>query len=777
YNALIIFMPLISFVIAIHYYKKSSKTKLEKVRKKILLISMTIPSISLILSQIIQQLHTDIILLGLMISGITLIISAYHYQIFDVGEKAKRQMLDTMTQALIILNENFGFIYANKKAMQLFPECMDAKIGLGMGNLYRKLCVKELKIDDRIYEVEMTIVYNGNELAGYSTCLFDVTERRRYEKELIKRKEESDFANQSKSTFLANVSHDIRTPLNAIIGMGVLALRNSLSDKLKYQIQSINHAAKELLQITDTILDISKLESGKVELLEEEYYLKPILYEVSNMAFMNLTGKKIAFHLEIQDTMPNGYIGDGNKVKQVLMNLLSNAIKYTKQGQISLYVSSRIVEDKNRLCFCVKDTGIGIHEKDIEKIFCTYERIHEEENQGIVGSGLGLSIVNSYVELMQGTITVKSDYGNGSEFTVEIPQAIFDSEEIGQLNLSENEIVAFLDEESVEAFHGIKFNGAKVLVVDDMEINLQVILGLLEPYEMKVDLSSTADEAIQLIQDNDYDLVFMDHMMPIKDGIEAIKEIRALPGSKYERLPVIMLSANAMAGMKEFFMDHGFQGFIPKPIDERNLLKVLQKWLSEYQRYTVIDQIDYEIGLHNVSNNQEQYIKILKTYEKEMRSLQEKLPLLAASDRDELRVKIHGIKGGSRSIGAIRLGDYAAAIEKKLKQADYDQLEENLRVLNEMMDQLLGNIRGFLNRQETDMKVQEPKTANEIDHEWWENLYLEISRYDSIQASQMIEKVLPQEDEALNQILKEILELLDIMEYDNCKKKIESYAF
>ena len=390
-------------------------------------------------------------------------------------------------------------------------------------------------------------------------------------------------ASSIKSQFLSRMSHEIRTPMNAIIGLSKLALREELSEKVRSYCADVNNAASNLLGIINDILDFSKIESGKMEILPAEYQFASLVNNVTSIIRMRLADSTIGFVTDIDKNIPACLIGDEVRVRQILLNLLSNAVKYTNEGHITLSLRMETPEEGNILLVAtVTDTGIGIRKEDQEKLFHDFTRFDLDRTKNVEGTGLGLAIALSLCRAMGGNIAVQSEYGKGSVFTAIIPQGIKDSTPYAEV-----------PEPVTDTHADVHFTvpDARILVVDDISINLIVAEGLLTAYQAQVDTVLSGTEAIELIKQRNYDIVFMDHMMPGMDGIEATsairtweKEQRESGAGPHKQVPIIALTANAVSGMKEMFLEKGFSDFLAKPIDVSKMEEILLQWLPEEKK-------------------------------------------------------------------------------------------------------------------------------------------------------------------------------------------------
>ncbi|MDR0731551.1 MAG: response regulator [Treponema sp.] len=390
--------------------------------------------------------------------------------------------------------------------------------------------------------------------------------------------EVAESASRAKSEFMATMSHEIRTPLNAIIGLSDIELRKNLNEDSFDTIKKIRGSSSILLGIINDILDISKIEAGSLDIISGEYETAELISDAVRLNMVRIGDKPLVFELKADETLPSKLLGDELRIKQILNNILSNAIKYTKEGRVELSV---YMEGGQFLVCRVSDTGIGIRKEDIGRLFTEYSQLDAKANRKIEGTGLGLAITKMLLDLMDGVMEVESEYGKGSVFTVKIPQRITDPSPLGKDRAEILRHFGSFDKNTTVFNAAAAESGVRVLVVDDVDINLEVARGLMEPYGLTVDCVLSGREAIERIRRGEprYNMVLMDHMMPEMDGIETVRIIRSEIGGEYARtVPIVALTANALAGNEEMFLEHGFNGFISKPIDIMRLDEALKKW-------------------------------------------------------------------------------------------------------------------------------------------------------------------------------------------------------
>lgn len=387
--------------------------------------------------------------------------------------------------------------------------------------------------------------------------------------------QEAEAANMAKSSFLANMSHEIRTPINAILGMNEMILREEKDPAIRGYAGNIQASGNSLLSIVSDVLDISKIESGKLEIIPVDYEVNSLISDCCNMAAGRAKAKELELLVECADNVPMKLCGDETHIRQIIMNLLTNAVKYTEKGTVKLIVSGSFNDGGFVLKVDVSDTGIGIAEENLPQLFTQFQRFDLQRNRNIEGTGLGLSIVKRLCDLMSGTITARSVLGSGSTFTVELPQKVVDSTPCGGVNLN------YSAGAEHEYHHSFEAPEAKILAVDDLPVNLLVIANLLKETRIKIDTAGSGRECLDKCSQQKYDLILMDHMMPEMDGVLTFEKLHGDKSSPNFETPVIMLTANALAGMREQYMDVGFADYVSKPVRGAKLEEAIRRNLPE----------------------------------------------------------------------------------------------------------------------------------------------------------------------------------------------------
>lgn len=523
--------------------------------------------------------------------------------------------------------------------------------------------------------------------------------------------QEAEAANMAKSSFLANMSHEIRTPINAILGMNEMILREEKDPAIRGYAGNIQASGNSLLSIVSDVLDISKIESGKLEIIPVDYEVNSLISDCCNMAAGRAKAKELELLVECADNVPMKLCGDETHIRQIIMNLLTNAVKYTEKGTVKLIVSGRFTDGGFVLKVDVSDTGIGIAEENLPQLFTQFQRFDLQRNRNIEGTGLGLSIVKRLCDLMSGSITARSVLGSGSTFTVELPQKVVDSTPCGGVNLN------YSAGAEHEYHHSFEAPEAKILAVDDLPVNLLVIANLLKETRIKIDTAGSGRECLDKCSQQKYDLILMDHMMPEMDGVLTFEKLHGDKSSPNFETPVIMLTANALAGMREQYMDVGFADYVSKPVRGAKLEEAIRRNLPE----SLIKPASPEIPAEAVStepsgfadicgavpelnvNAALQYCcgsaELLNDLLHDFTENDHFSDLKAAFEEkrwEDYRRHAHSLKSTSLMIGLTGLSERARASELALKGGCTEFAELNHDSLIEEYSALLGKIKDYL---------------------------------------------------------------------------------
>jgi len=501
-------------------------------------------------------------------------------------------------------------------------------------------------------------INQDKEIAGVMLIMVDITD-------IIRAKERAESADRAKSSFLANMSHEIRTPMNAINGMSEFIIRDTTDSFARENAVLIKSASQSLLAIINDILDFSKIEAGKMDIINMPYQMSSIINDVVTMINVRLQDKDVELILDIDENIPFSLIGDEIRIKQVMVNLLTNAIKFTHVGYIKVkmwFEKLTDPEDHIKIWSCVEDTGCGIKPTDLVKLFSSFEQVDTKRNRTVEGTGLGLAISKRLCRSMGGDITVDSIYGKGSIFTWTIVNKVDDWKPMGKISKDMNQFQRNLFQYTFTA------EKASVLLVDDNRVNLKVAEGMLSPYKLKVTCVESGAEALNLLTSENFDIVFMDHMMPVMDGVECMYKIREIPGRQYT--VVIALTANAISGMKEQYLEYGFQGFLAKPIDVKDLDECLKQFLPK-DKITILDKpftsqtddVDQDI-LKQVYTDGRKKIKLLGS-------------LLENGDYANYIIEVHALKTVAAIINQKELSQMAKEHEMAGKDGNFDFIRRN----------------------------------------------------------------------------------------------------
>ena len=592
--------------------------------------------------------------------------------------------------------------------------------------------------------------------------LFLLNEKAKRAEKLSREKAQADQANQAKSAFLANMSHEIRTPINAVIGMNEMILRECNDPIIIKYANNAHSASESLLSLINDILDFSKIESGKMELVEETYQLDELIKNLINMIKTRAEKKELEFIVKVNENIPNELFGDSVRIRQVVVNFLTNAVKYTQVGSVEFSVDFDTYTPPNLdvelpedgklilLMFSVKDTGIGIKEEDKNKLFKDFQRFDSKKNKNIEGTGLGLAITNQLVKMMNGHILVESKYGEGSTFTVIFPQKVMGVELVGKFE--ERAKSTKTKQEKYKA--SFIAPDAKVLVVDDNEMNLLVATSLLKATKVQVDTAISGMEALKKLAETQYDLIFLDQMMPSLDGIQTLKLSKEMENNKSPKAPVIALTANAISGAKEMFLREGFNDYLPKPINAAELERMMMEYLpveklhspnqeetesietikttetSETTETTETTKtykyLNVELGLQYSADMEDMYKEILTMFCDMKKEKQSKInEAFESGNWNNYTTFVHALKSTSLSIGGEECSEAAKKLEMAGKilisasssELDKHEAEEYIKTHNAeamgLYDKLVDEGRDYLNA-EFGMRNSESEEQSEI---------------------------------------------------------------
>ncbi len=551
--------------------------------------------------------------------------------------------------------------------------------------------------------VEIYMVYvNSSHYNGIALCLglvfllaMAVCKMCRDIIKIEKEKQHAIAESESRAAFLANMSHEIRTPINTVIGMNEMILRENKDAEIKEYASNIKTASRMLLSLINDILDLSKMEAGKLQITESDYHPAVMLKEIIRESKLRTEQKNLELEVVVDETIPTVLQGDIIRIKQVLNNLLSNAVKYTEKGKITFLAKGISEENRFWLELSVKDTGIGIREEDMDTLFDSFQRFDLNRNRFEEGTGLGLSITKQLVENMKGRIMVESEYGKGSCFTVHIPQIVLDDSPMGNPENTVSE--SNLREEVLKEEQ--QYPGASVLIVDDNYMNQKVLEGLLKRTRVQMDFAASGFECLDKTKEKTYDLIFMDHMMPKMDGIETLHRLREDKKNNNHDTKIIMLTANAIAGAEESYRKEGFEDYLSKPVEAEKLEGILQKYLKAFGKKTkektdevaaeepvkaeesVTEEkilIDRSEGLKYCGESEELYQMALDVYVNQAEGFMERLETyLNEKNWSDYATLVHSIKSNSQSIGAMDFYEKSKRQEMAAKAEEESYLKEN----------------------------------------------------------------------------------------------------
>ena len=683
-------LSIIAMVILINARMKAKNTRFKKCISMVIVASFIQSGFALVeMLKLIRPLKGvyDVSMLGYPMAAIFMLIAILKYDLLETEFTAREYAIDELSEGIIAADEDGGVRYYNKPALALFPD-LENKPDDVIAFLRNYIEKKEtFTLNNRFYTPEENKLVKNNKDIGTIYAIIDDTEKIHYMDELNEERIKADNANKAKSAFLANMSHEIRTPINAVLGMDEMIIRESKEESTLIYARDIQAAGHTLLSLINDILDFSKIEEGKMEIIPTQYELSSLIVDLVNMIRVRSDKKGLIFNVNVDKGIPHLLYGDEIRIKQIVLNLLTNAVKYTEKGEVTLEVSFRKESDENiSLRFKVSDTGIGMKKEDMERIFSPFSRLEEKRNRSIEGTGLGISIVKELLFLMGSKLEVESEYGKGSVFSFEISQKVEKENLIGDFNEkykhSDNK-----KEKYREMFHA---PNARILVVDDTEINLQVVKSLLKKTKIGIDTASSGSEALEMAARQDYDMIFIDHMMPKMDGIETLEKLK----EQTEKLPVcVALTANAVSGAREMYIDAGFTDYMSKPVNGKTLEEMLLDYLPKEKVETdyvediyeekkaelnipEIPGLDVNQGIKNCGSA-ESFLSVLNTFHRTTADKTAEIEkFFKDKDIENYTIKVHALKSSARVIGANTLSELARKLEEAGKYGDIKFIEE-----------------------------------------------------------------------------------------------------
>lgn len=643
---------------------------------------------------------------------------------------ATQGILNRGVGAVLVVSDKEEVIYYNNEFELLFPQVRTLKT-ISDQKVIKNLFREEEYVSEelsKIYEIRTETLGDSDKFSGRFVWLVDITGHYKTNKKLQELKEMADAANKAKSNFLANMSHEIRTPINTVLGMDEIILRETTETPTRSYAENIREAGTTLLSIVNDLLDFSKIECGKMEILPVEYEVANLLTEVINMIEIKAVNKQLEFIPVVSEDIPYLLFGDEIRIKQIIINLLTNAVKYTNEGSVVFKVNWKEAGDSSiDLIVSVTDTGIGIKEEDMEKLFVSFQRIEEERNRNIEGTGLGISITKQLLELMGSSLSVRSEYGVGSTFSFVLRQGIRDRKPIGKFR----EKYTYKKEKYKQFRTTFVAPDARILVVDDNAMNLSVVEGLLKNTQIQVDKANGGAKALELCKENKYDIIFMDHMMPYMDGIETMKKLRELQESKNADTPVIVLTANAISGARDMYLKEGFVDYMSKPIQGKRLEEKILQYLAP-EKYVLVEydeiekdfyrnlwkeiadditaEYDFKIldipsAVESAEGDKECFRFLLESFrENEPKVRSDIQTSFDEGDYKNYTIFVHALKSTAKMIGAEELSNAAKNLETAGKEENIAYIKANHQEAMEMYKAVVEEIEAYqaatVNREE-----------------------------------------------------------------------------
>ena len=646
-----------------------------------------------------------------------MVVCVWNRKDYDLTRAASNTVLNALEECVITLNQDFKVLSYNNSAKDIFPDIAPYMHVNSISDFPVQVFEEQEKdhfiVKSRHYEGHVSKLRDvDGDLRGYTILISDVTETYNQIKYISDMREKAEAASKAKTAFLANMSHEIRTPMNAVVGLSELIIEESRGRKMYDYACEIKSAALNLLSIINDILDLSKVEAGKMVLVKDAYYTQIFIQDIVNLVKVAAAQKGLQLKVDMSEDLPYRLDGDEGRIRQILINLLNNAIKFTNKGYVKFSIEGQYIDDNRyEVCFVIEDTGIGIRKEDFKNIFESFQQLDMNINRKNEGTGLGLAITRSLVQLMDGSIDIDSEYGKGTTFTVKLVQEVVDTKTIKEEPVTREG----LQETDRRMF---KSEGYRVLVVDDNIINRKIVVAMMKEYDFDIDDCDSGKKAIELAKEKAYDMVLMDHMMPEMDGVEATRIIRS-ECSLNSDATIIALTANAIEGAREMYLSNGFEDFLAKPFERIQLHELLNKWIDDSKKQYVenivkadkisedqlaeiyMNGIDVRDAIKKRNCTIEDYLELLNLFYLEGKNKKPYMrQLFFDGDYKNYGIEAHALKSAAANIGAYKLSEKAKELEFAVKEDKIEDVFQNYNTLDIDYGNILDEIESVLKKKE-----------------------------------------------------------------------------
>lgn len=784
YTTFVIVVPWLEVIYSLYYGIKNEKSPKKK-QNLYMVVACSATALLVYMLYVLgafpEGYDPNPLFMGYMLCLMVILI--WNRRDFDLTRAAANTVLNTLDDCVVTIDEHHTVLSYNDAAKELFPDVERHKNINELSGFPTDILdapdKSDVIIGTRYYESHVRNLKDsfGDE-RGYTVLIADITDTHEYIQNIMLMREKAENANRAKSDFLANMSHEIRTPMNAVVGMSELIIEESRGRKMYDYACNIKSAALNLLSIINDILDISKVEAGKMELVEDTYYLQILVQDTVNLVKVAAAQKGLQMKLDLAENIPYLLYGDEGRIRQILINVLNNAIKFTKNGYVSMKVYGAYIDTEHiKLSFEIEDTGIGIKKEDLQTIFEVFQQIDMKKNRKTEGTGLGLAITKRLVQLMHGEISVESEYGKGTKFTIHINQKVEDKKTIREMPVTR---------ESIQKTDTRMFtcDDYRVLVVDDNVINRKVAIAMIESYGFIIDDTDSGSKAIEMVKNNKYNMIFMDHMMPEMDGIETTRVIRSECGENGRTAIIVALTANAIEGAREMYLGNGFQDFLSKPFERIQLHDILNKWIPEKRK----NYLDIEVEENKISEDEmaeifmngvnireavknknggiEDYLELLNLFYLDGINKKDYMEQLVADENyQEYQIEAHALKSAAANIGAEKLSELAKQQEMAAKENQFALIQQEYALLLSAYGDILEEIKKVLKKKQYGVfgnklvaglkPIEEEYMAEQI-----RKALFELERFRSKEAAKIVQELM---DYAVPEYVREGLEKVQML--------------